>query len=190
MVWDHWECMRRLRLIDEGAEYKMAGVGRNCWGPRLTLSDALACTLPTLMNSHPDATLIREEMGLRGFNKRVKQILHGGGDNVFDYVQAVLAGRYYNEDEHEEKRIFIDGLYGLTQPTACAYEDIPDEDEYHISRDYDSILGHSESLPYKVPIGIYPVPPHNETLSKNVHITVPCRMGMVSACQSECMRKC
>ena len=129
------------------------------------------------MDSHPDAVLQREEMGLRRFNRLASTILNGPGDNVYEYVLAVLAGRYY--EGNDLRRIYIDGLYGLTHPTACSYDEVPTAQQYKISRDYDSILGYSDSLPYKMPIAIFPVPPHRETLAKKVHITVPCRSRSV-----------
>ena len=130
------------------------------------------------MDHHPDFRLPREEMSLRRFNRIAREILTGQGDEVYEYVLAVLAGRYYTPN-NELKRIVIDPLRGLTHPTACAYDDVPTEDEFKISRDYDSILGFSDTLPYKVPLAIYPVPPYKETLSKAVHITVPCRSRSV-----------
>ncbi|EPS92536.1 hypothetical protein FOMPIDRAFT_1020991, partial [Fomitopsis schrenkii] len=127
------------------------------------------------MNAHPDAVLPHEELGLQQFNRLAKRILEGDGDHVFDFTRAVLAGRYFDEIDAQERRIYLDGLYGLTHPTVGP-RDVPlARDQYRISRDYDSILGYSETLPYNQTIGIFPVPPLQETLSKAVHITVPCR---------------
>ncbi|KAI6115495.1 hypothetical protein EDD16DRAFT_1708646 [Pisolithus croceorrhizus] len=44
-------------------------------------------------------------------------------------------------------------------------------DDFTFIHDYDSIIGFSDNLPFRVPLGIFLVPPFNETLKKESHIT-------------------
>lgn len=133
------------------------------------------------MQSHPDYPLVREEFSIQSFNRFVKRLLTADGDGVYEFTRAVLAGRYEDERDGTQHRIIVRGLLGLTPPAECDYNDIPTSDEYSIARDYDSILGFSDNLPYSQPIGIYPIPQLAETLDKKVHVTYLCRTRSVSS---------
>lgn len=39
------------------------------------------------------------------------------------------------------------------------------------TRDYDSVLGWSDELAYNMPLTVWPVPPFNETLTRDVHLS-------------------
>lgn len=130
---------------------------------------------------HPDAILPTKQLGIRQFNNRVAAILkQEGGDAVFDFVVATLAGRIYDEDEAEMYRIYIDALQGLQPGRMRSYGRTLTGSEFQLSRDFDSILGYGDGLPYRQPIAIYSVPPFAEVIKKKVHIMVQCEMGTVS----------
>ncbi|KAK7675980.1 hypothetical protein QCA50_014254 [Cerrena zonata] len=44
---------------------------------------------------------------------------------------------------------------------------------YEITRDFDSVIGITDNLPYTHPLAIFPVPPFRETLTQDVHLSGP-----------------
>ena len=48
---------------------------------------------------------------------------------------------------------------------------VPPMDEIMLTRDYDSAIGITRTLPFTRPLAVYPVPPFSETLKRDNHIT-------------------
>lgn len=148
-----------------------------------------------VMSAHPDALLPKLELSLRQFNNLANN-LHDNPDptieshqKVMDYIRVVLEGRYTENDE--ERRIYIDGMKGLTPGSVIPYGLVPEQNEYQISRDFDSVIGYSDTLPYAIPIAAYVVPPFNEGIRKDLHIKTDITTLAVSVyglCRSEADR--
>ena len=87
---------------------------------------------------------------------------------MLDYIRAVLSGRYY--DGYTERRIYVNATKGLPLGSLAPWGVPPDFDQYQLSRDYDSIIGYSDNLPYSKPIGVYAVAPFKDSIRKDLHI--------------------
>lgn len=137
------------------------------------------------MQHHPDALLPKQELSLRQFNNLASGFHDDPNpaipneDKVTDFVRTVLEGRYYGDDD-VERRIYIDAIKGLREGTLAPYGHPPAETQYQLCRDYDSIIGYSDNLPYDTALGAFVVPPFKEGIRKNLHITVPITTREVS----------
>lgn len=77
-----------------------------------------------------------------------------------DFYRFVLAGRSRDkENENEPCHISIN---------AC--QDLPQNIQYEVSRDYDSVIGLSRDLPYNNHLELTPVPPFQYTLKMTNHM--------------------
>lgn len=132
------------------------------------------------MQAHPDAVLPRKVYSLRQFNNLVYDIHEGvrGLDPERSFVNATLAGRYFSG--REERRIYVDAMRGLQDGHLVDFNDEPGEGDYQMTRDYDSIIGYTDGLPYNVPLAVYVVPPFKQGLRKDLHIKVRCTIPAVS----------
>jgi hypothetical protein len=78
----------------------------------------------------------------------------------FDFIRFVLAARAPSADEENEGyQIRLNCLQGLPP--------LPDAD---ITRDLDSVIGVSDTLPYTSSLSIWPLSPFKETLKKDNHV--------------------
>lgn len=75
-----------------------------------------------------------------------------------DFINTVLCGRL----KEPLKRLNLNARQSA---------DIPTLDQCTIARDFDSIIGITDTLPYTAPISIFPVPSFKDTLTKKVHLT-------------------
>ncbi|KAG1792246.1 hypothetical protein EV424DRAFT_1336621 [Suillus variegatus] len=77
-----------------------------------------------------------------------------------DFIRFVLAGRVGQQaaDEPDQHRITLNCLQGL-----------PPLPQTRISRDLDSAIGISRTLPYTSALAIWPIPPFKEMLTKDNH---------------------
>lgn len=124
------------------------------------------------MDAHPDALLPKRELTLRQFNNLAEAIrtdpnLTADGQ-VNGFVRAALAGRHGAGET--ETRIYIDAIKGLTDGVIAPYGEPPTEAQFQLARDYDSIIGHSDNLPYSIPLGVFIVPPFAEGIRKDLHV--------------------
>ena len=85
----------------------------------------------------------------------------GTDDSIDDFIRLMVAGR-----------VPVEGITHrvLVNP----FQDIPDHlpRDITITGDYDSLIGFTPNLPFKFPLAVYPVPPFNFTLKKNIHLTL------------------
>ena len=63
---------------------------------------------------------------------------------------------------------------------------VPPLEDLMFTRDYDSAIGITRSLPFTRPLSVYPVPPFSETLKKDNHITHVMPHASVSADRAGC----
>ncbi|KAH9911527.1 uncharacterized protein B0H18DRAFT_1128572 [Fomitopsis serialis] len=131
---------------------------------------------------HPDADLPRETISLREFNLLVEDIWFNEHNVVerqdFETCLAALAGRYHHSASDEEHRLFINARNSAQMPPpAQDEEERNSEDYFHVIRDFDSILGTSEDLPYQCSLNVYPVAPFSETLTHRVYLYWPITRG-------------
>jgi hypothetical protein len=85
-----------------------------------------------------------------------------------ELVRFIMAGRVSAEDLARPLK---------TRPIRVnTYLDVQrnlgDEADYIVSRDYDSLIGFSGTLPVTRSIGVYPVPPLRESLTRDNHVEV------------------
>lgn len=74
------------------------------------------------------------------------------------FLKFVLAGRrgMHLEDQTDVSLNTAQGLPPFRRVT--------------VTRDYDSLIGITRGLPYRVPMAIWPVPPFRDVLKQNAHI--------------------
>lgn len=89
---------------------------------------------------------------------REAETLHGQQD-IYRFVQLVLAGKAYRGSE--PFRVRLDPLAGADLNT----------DRLIAVRDYDSLIGITDDLPFRRSIALYPVPNFQDTLSRPNHLT-------------------
>ncbi|KAG1861501.1 hypothetical protein DFJ58DRAFT_657457 [Suillus subalutaceus] len=89
---------------------------------------------------------------------------HDGLQSEVDFIRFALAGRVGPEADEEVDRcqIRLNAQQGIAP--------IPPRPESTITRDIDSVIGVSRSLPYTTALSIWPVPPFRETLTKDNHV--------------------
>ncbi|KAF9218170.1 hypothetical protein BS17DRAFT_823392 [Gyrodon lividus] len=63
--------------------------------------------------------------------------------------------------------------------TINACQDVIEPEVYHITRDYDSLIGISKNLPYSVHLALTSVPPFRDTLTQSSHMKGPAYVGDV-----------
>ena len=119
------------------------------------------------MPPYPDEDLPKLTLSLKEFNDIAYRLLDHSLSNAVDpkhhtFVNFVLSGRYTDPEDNLQKRINIDVLKDVT-PTR-------DIEDFKITRDYDSIIGISNNLPFTIPIAIYPIPPFDQSLTKSNHL--------------------
>ena len=76
-----------------------------------------------------------------------------------DFVRLALAGKYDNDGL--QSKIYVNPLHHVDSPSL---------DAVTITRDYDSMIGITRSLPFSTFVTIYPVVPFKETLKRDNHI--------------------
>lgn len=74
-----------------------------------------------------------------------------------EFVNTVLCGRWGDPPA----RFCLNGMQDAGEINL---------DDYEITRDFDSIIGVTDTLPYTMPLAIFPVPSFRDTLTKDVHI--------------------
>ncbi|KAG1823821.1 uncharacterized protein BJ212DRAFT_1262604 [Suillus subaureus] len=81
-----------------------------------------------------------------------------------DFIRFVLAGRIGPEadEEVDRCRISLNAQQGVAP--------LPPRPETTITRDIDSVIGVSRSLPYTTALSVWPVPPFKETLTRDNHL--------------------
>lgn len=116
------------------------------------------------MPPYPDETLPVAKLSLRSFNRRAYKILKKDLRNFPHkrFVEFVLGGRLIKGDG-VERRVYMDVLRGI-EPTAAL-------ENLNVTRDYDSLIGISENLPFNVALALYPVPNFRESLKRTNHLT-------------------
>ncbi|THH21444.1 hypothetical protein EUX98_g8377 [Antrodiella citrinella] len=100
------------------------------------------------------------QLSLRQFATTASRLYE---DNTGDFLSFVLSGEA-NDDNGDVQQYAVNALQGASPII---------HDELEFSRDIDSIIGVTQTLPFKVPLSIFPIAPFSETLKKNSHITQP-----------------
>lgn len=116
-------------------------------------------SLPSSTMRQPDEDLPHKQVSLQEFLQIADNLLYEKQD-VYKFVRFVLAGRYIGEGPMS--RVFVNAKQGL-------HTGLPDG-AVNVTRDYDSILGISNDLPYMSALAVFPLPPFKETLKKNNHM--------------------
>ena len=119
------------------------------------------------MPPYPDDALPQATLSLAEFNGHARRILNSNSRHrVEDFMAFVLAGR-------------IDTPEGTARVELDPFSDANDDGHnWSFTRDFDSLLGTSTDLPFRVPISIYPIPSFRDTLSKGVHFRGPIRLDV------------
>lgn len=81
---------------------------------------------------------------------------------LFEFLQFTLAGEA--TEDGQTQKFAVNALQGT--PAIL-------HDELVISRDIDSVIGVTTTLPFKVPLSVFPMAPFMETLKRTNHITQP-----------------
>lgn len=134
--------------------------------------------------AYPDEELPQNTIGFTQFNRIALRLFRRTGlvdDTVvtgtssanrwaalIEFVDFVLAGRYSHSSGSQRfpYRLYVNPRLQLPD-MAPLVEDEPNDDSYTITRDYDSLIGVSKTLPYHLPISVYPVPPKSEHVRKS-----------------------
>ncbi|KAJ3529717.1 hypothetical protein NM688_g7814 [Phlebia brevispora] len=116
------------------------------------------------MPSYPDEELPYEQQSIVEFNANASELYAAAGLNgtaedyedvgrVLPFLRFVLAGRKTNEAEAED-------VDARTRVNINAREDDEggDDEEFTLTRDFDSVIGMTKMLPFTEPLYIYPVP--------------------------------
>ena len=119
------------------------------------------------MPPYPDEPLPVLNLSLKEFNEKAYQLLNYSFSNRVDpmhhkFVNFVLAGRYQEHHSPDEHRVYID-IHKNTASTA-------DLEGLQITRDYDSVIGITDNLPFRLSIAIYPLPNFALSLKKSNHL--------------------
>lgn len=93
-----------------------------------------------------------------------------------EFYRFVLAGRS-RTNENESCHVTLN---------AC--EDLPQNIQYEVSRDYDSVIGLSRDLPYNNHLELTPVPPFIYTLKMNNHMDGIAYSAVSSLHPSYCLK--
>ncbi|EMD31648.1 hypothetical protein CERSUDRAFT_100111 [Gelatoporia subvermispora B] len=107
---------------------------------------------------YPDEPLSSQHLTLGDFCLRANTLLEE--ERVDDFTRFVLAGRD-SSGSGNASRIFIDAIQSLSHPPL---------NTVHVTRDYDSVIGISRTLPYAWPLAYLPMPSFRDTLTKSLHI--------------------
>lgn len=95
------------------------------------------------------------------FNRHAARLLDAQHPNsTYNFIQFVLAGLYIANDG-KYRRVHIEPAKD-TQ----ALQDMP----IVITRDFDSLIGITEDLPFLEPISIFPVPNFHDCMNKSNHL--------------------
>ncbi|KAH9915067.1 hypothetical protein B0H21DRAFT_703417 [Amylocystis lapponica] len=124
---------------------------------------------------HPDEPLPSLQLSLAEFNQRAYDATFSNRPTSnLDSVRFILAGR--TPPHHSPAaRVFLN-----------VRQELPDlaMHGYTVTRDYDSVIGITRTLPFTQAISVYPVPPFSATLTKDIHIEVAVAQPLVSTNQS------
>ena len=94
---------------------------------------------------------------IKEFCDRALQLHHKGDHGAF--VQFVLNGKDYQDDHPVQ--IVVDPFQDTVSP----------REGLQISRDFDSVLGLGTTICVDHDLTVFPVSKHEDTLSKNIHLT-------------------
>ncbi|KZT00450.1 uncharacterized protein LAESUDRAFT_718121 [Laetiporus sulphureus 93-53] len=117
----------------------------------------------------PDEDLQPLYLDLLEFNAIAKRLLQSGReDAIYDFVHFVLAGRVKRDGE--ECRVFLNPRLSALIPELAEMGEVAMEDTCQLTRDYDSVIGISRTLPYDRPLAVYPLPPFKDALTSDNHM--------------------
>ena len=143
--------------------------------------------MPTLIDELPpfeDVSLAQFNanatriLGEREYNRRLadralteEQKMEIAVEHQYDlcaYMKYVITGQDEVNDTTARIQVLRDALPGSWI-----------DDNVEITRDFDSLIGFSTTLPLRCPLSIYPVVPFKDTLTKAVHVEYNLRIGNV-----------
>lgn len=116
--------------------------------------------------AYPDEELPDLHLTLEDFVSRAQNALSDPETYVEqDFVRLLLSGRV--TDEITSKRISVNPRHSGAEVGG-----------YEVRRDFDSIIGVSKDLPFAVPMAVFPLHSHRDTLVEDIHLCGP--QGSVS----------
>ena len=137
--------------------------------------------MPTLIDELPpfeDVSLAQFNanatriLGEREYNRRLadralteEQKMEIAVEHQYDlcaYMKYVITGQDEVNDTTARIQVLRDALPGSWI-----------DDNVEITRDFDSLIGWSEDLPYEIPLDVFPVPNFRNTLTKSIHLKHP-----------------
>jgi hypothetical protein len=107
---------------------------------------------------YPDEDRPLLQMSLKEFVKKAKDIL-GVKDDIHRFCLMVLAGRVV--EDGVEHRITLNARQDLEAIRPIRYK---------MTRDYDSVTACTKTLPFNIPLSVYPVAPFRDTLTTDNHL--------------------
>jgi hypothetical protein len=128
------------------------------------------------MRAYPDDRADEPvQLTLSEFIQEGAEYYHRIGDSDDDdltFLKFVLAGRR-GLDMEEQQSITLNVTQGQ-----------PDIRNVTTTRDYDSLIGTTKTLPYLVPLTVWPIPSFRDTLKTSNHVTSIAYDGNVSSMPS------
>lgn len=112
---------------------------------------------------YPDETIDISQLTMKEFVGHSRHLFTQMQDDQteVDFIRFVLAARVgpLADEELDQYQVRLNCLQGIPAP--------PETD---ITRDLDSVIGVSDTLPYTSTLSIWPLPPFKETLKKDNHV--------------------
>ncbi|KAG1793321.1 uncharacterized protein HD556DRAFT_1238042 [Suillus plorans] len=112
---------------------------------------------------YPDETIDISQLTMKEFVGHSRHLFTQMQDDQteVDFIRFVLAARVgpLADEELDQYQVRLNCLQGIPTPP-----------EIDITRDLDSVIGVSDTLPYTSTLSIWPLPPFRETLKKDNHV--------------------
>lgn len=141
-----------------------------------------ACLFPPIAQTttlHTPTIILYHTMALRAYpddreHNPVQLTLLQFVDEGIRYYEAIKGGS--KEDELTFLKFILAGRRGLDindqdNITLNVSQGLPDIRGVNATRDFDSLIGTTKTLPYSVPVTIWPAPSFRDTLTTNSHVT-------------------
>lgn len=117
-------------------------------------------SLPRRPLRHPDEALDALQLSLAQFVELAQALFPSESEpDPIAFIRFVLAGRL--EMNARSLRVSINAKQGSSPPPVG---------EYQLSRDFDSVIGVTQDLPFRRPLALFPLPSFRDTLLKDNHV--------------------
>ena len=109
---------------------------------------------------HPDEALDTLQLSLAQFVDVARALFPSESEpDPSAFIRFILAGRL--EMNARSVRVSINAKQGALPPPVG---------EYQLSRDFDSVIGVTQDLPFRRPLALFPLPGFRDTLTKDNHL--------------------